>query len=262
MDCVHQLLELYPEYFEFTSRFLVCLADHSTSGRFDSLLWNTEKELKERGGKECLWTYLKLRRKRFLNPLFRHDQVVEKEEEEEEEENKLMIPSRATIATKIRLWDLFFLRWVPGIIIVNSSSSSSSSFSFSADGKVAEDECFESDEDRRSVVLKRISRTLMTPVPGFEDDDDDETPRKLLSKEDKKLDSRSEKYGVEWEADEDRNECSVCRAEFHLLRRRHHCRKCGQIVCNACSKWRERVTTFDGKVKKGKRVCDRCRGGT
>ncbi|OQR89116.1 cleavage induced hypothetical protein [Thraustotheca clavata] len=29
--------------------------------------------------------------------------------------------------------------------------------------------------------------------------------------------------------------CSLCKANFRLFRRRHHCRLCGQSVCNACS---------------------------
>ena len=29
--------------------------------------------------------------------------------------------------------------------------------------------------------------------------------------------------------------CSICHCEFSLVRRRHHCRKCGALVCGECS---------------------------
>lgn len=30
-------------------------------------------------------------------------------------------------------------------------------------------------------------------------------------------------------------QCSICHSKFHLLRRRHHCRKCYSAVCKECS---------------------------
>ena len=29
--------------------------------------------------------------------------------------------------------------------------------------------------------------------------------------------------------------CQVCTKDFHLLRRRHHCRGCGEVYCNDCA---------------------------
>ena len=168
---------------------------------------------------------------------------VEKEtisEQSFQEDSTIMIPVTVR-STQVRLWDAYFFdgyHILPDVL--------------------DEDE----EEENRRTSLKRLSRRLMQQQQHEEEKEEEEsfsiatpstTPKKAI-------DSRAEKYGVEWEADEDRMECSICRAEFHLLRRRHHCRKCGQIVCNACSKWRERVTTSDGEVKKGKRVCDHCRG--
>ena len=38
-----------------------------------------------------------------------------------------------------------------------------------------------------------------------------------------------------WKQDSSSSSCEVCDAKFHaLLRRRHHCRKCGRLVCNSC----------------------------
>jgi hypothetical protein len=43
--------------------------------------------------------------------------------------------------------------------------------------------------------------------------------------------------------------CSLCGAAFTmLLQRRHHCRSCGSLICNTCSRGRLR----------GHRACDTC----
>ena len=38
-----------------------------------------------------------------------------------------------------------------------------------------------------------------------------------------------------WTANRDAPRCQLCKAEFHLLNWRHHCRKCGRCVCAECS---------------------------
>ena len=67
------------------------------------------------------------------------------------------------------------------------------------------------------------------------------------------------KYGVDWQPDTGGNECGICRSRFGLLHRRHHCRKCGLLVCDNCSKWRQTFMAPGGEVKHNKRVCDHCR---
>ena len=38
-----------------------------------------------------------------------------------------------------------------------------------------------------------------------------------------------------WQPDSEVSECPICKRQFSLLFRRHHCRKCGRVVCNDCS---------------------------
>lgn len=47
--------------------------------------------------------------------------------------------------------------------------------------------------------------------------------------------SRSEYQVPHWQPDQDVSTCPVCRIPFSFLRRKHHCRKCGRVVCGACS---------------------------
>ncbi len=37
-----------------------------------------------------------------------------------------------------------------------------------------------------------------------------------------------------WQPDEASKHCMICDKQFSVLDRRHHCRKCGKLVCNAC----------------------------
>lgn len=38
-----------------------------------------------------------------------------------------------------------------------------------------------------------------------------------------------------WQSDHEVSKCPVCETEFSSLYRRHHCRKCGRVVCARCS---------------------------
>ena len=40
-----------------------------------------------------------------------------------------------------------------------------------------------------------------------------------------------------WEQDSASGSCRVCEKAFGIVCRRHHCRKCGQLVCDTCSKY-------------------------
>ncbi|XP_023807372.1 zinc finger FYVE domain-containing protein 26 isoform X1 [Oryzias latipes] len=60
----------------------------------------------------------------------------------------------------------------------------------------------------------------------------------------------------DWVPDSQRDLCMVCRRErFTMFNRRHHCRRCGRLVCQACSERRMFVDGFPGEEV---RVCDQC----
>ena len=42
---------------------------------------------------------------------------------------------------------------------------------------------------------------------------------------------------VPWKKDKDEKQCQGCGGTFGILRRRHHCRLCGDIICKECSRF-------------------------
>ena len=63
-------------------------------------------------------------------------------------------------------------------------------------------------------------------------------------------------FQVIWRANGDVKEFEQCSASFGLLNRKHHCRNCGKVVCQACSmeKLRLEHISKDEFV----RVCGKC----
>ncbi|XVE99136.1 hypothetical protein REPUB_Repub03eG0171100 [Reevesia pubescens] len=107
VDCVSQLLRMYPFAFEFSSTFLVDFLDRVLSCRFGNFLCNSEKERQQCGIYEtcgCLWAYLAdllssvgsshAHYSLFYDPL-RHN-------------GPLLLPAAALAPT---LWPQFHLRW-------------------------------------------------------------------------------------------------------------------------------------------------------
>ena len=47
-------------------------------------------------------------------------------------------------------------------------------------------------------------------------------------------DARRTPTGEHWVDDDARTHCLQCRQGFTMFRRRHHCRQCGEVFCNAC----------------------------
>lgn len=77
--------------------------------------------------------------------------------------------------------------------------------------------------------------------------------RLFISKPDEDYD------GVGWIINEDITGCMVCAQSFGFFRWPHHCRCCGNLVCNSCSP--EVVVIFELKEMGPVRVCIQCYWG-
>jgi hypothetical protein len=67
-------------------------------------------------------------------------------------------------------------------------------------------------------------------------------------------------YGREerpvWQPDASASKCTKCGTVFGMFSSRHHCRNCGHVVCESCSKHRATIEKFN--YKEPVRVCDSC----
>jgi len=72
-----------------------------------------------------------------------------------------------------------------------------------------------------------------------------------------------------WKPSQSAISCACCTTPFSLTRRRHHCRICGEVVCDHCSKNRIFInrssisyttpsTLNDSSTQEPQRVCDVC----
>eukprot|EP00164_Ancoracysta_twista_P001798 GFYU01002362.1.p1 GENE.GFYU01002362.1~~GFYU01002362.1.p1 ORF type:complete len:472 (-),score=103.04 GFYU01002362.1:234-1649(-) len=61
---------------------------------------------------------------------------------------------------------------------------------------------------------------------------------------------------VPWDPDETAQTCTACVRKFTTFRRKHHCRNCGRIFCDACASQRRTITKLGYKTKV--RVCNNC----
>ena len=57
-----------------------------------------------------------------------------------------------------------------------------------------------------------------------------------------------------------RSSCPSCNVVFSTLKRRHHCRLCGDVFCDACSQGRAVLPLEGEEFNKSVRVCDLCLG--
>ncbi|OQR90375.1 hypothetical protein ACHHYP_05580 [Achlya hypogyna] len=64
----------------------------------------------------------------------------------------------------------------------------------------------------------------------------------------------------DWVADVSVAECMVCKDEFSFWNRKHHCRRCGAVVCDTCSNNRSANIHRDltPVANEPARVCDLC----
>ena len=60
----------------------------------------------------------------------------------------------------------------------------------------------------------------------------------------------------EWELDDSRSDCYLCKTPFTWSRRRHHCRGCGRLVCGKCS---VHLILYKELGEIPVRACDECK---
>ena len=73
--------------------------------------------------------------------------------------------------------------------------------------------------------------------------------------------SLSNKYSlynkVGWVINHKQNNCLICFTSFGLLKRKHHCRACGNLICDSCSSHKRFIEKMEDKLGRV-RVCKEC----
>eukprot|EP01063_Lacrimia_lanifica_P012595 TRINITY_DN1924_c1_g1_i1.p1 TRINITY_DN1924_c1_g1~~TRINITY_DN1924_c1_g1_i1.p1 ORF type:complete len:939 (+),score=385.02 TRINITY_DN1924_c1_g1_i1:78-2894(+) len=78
----------------------------------------------------------------------------------------------------------------------------------------------------------------------------------LLDKKQREIhDLRERVDAPRWAPDDSAAHCNICQRPFTFLYRRHHCRRCGQLVCGECSPFRHEVPAKSGRKI---RICVQC----
>ncbi|KAJ0402451.1 hypothetical protein P43SY_000604 [Pythium insidiosum] len=100
LDCVWQLLRLYPTHFEFNEGFLLMLAEALHSCRFGTFLFDCRKHREEVGLKSrtpSVWAWINGFRQELTEPMF--------------VPNQHLSPPAAGLLRSVVLWDSMFMRW-------------------------------------------------------------------------------------------------------------------------------------------------------
>nr|CCA18242.1 predicted protein putative [Albugo laibachii Nc14] len=87
-------------------------------------------------------------------------------------------------------------------------------------------------------------------------------PLNIAAKDPLKSSWRTHMKDGQWVPDISVQQCMICRFDFSLWNRKHHCRRCGAVVCGSCS---NNFTKFIYKeispkhiAKEEARACDYC----
>ena len=62
----------------------------------------------------------------------------------------------------------------------------------------------------------------------------------------------------QWVPDSHCNACMICETGFTFIRRKHHCRKCGKVVCHDCAPNNNTRPILEWKITDPVRHCKQC----
>jgi myotubularin-related protein 1/2 len=97
LDCVYQVVRLYPEAFEFNTKYLLLLSEHIYSCRFGNFLCDSEREREAVAGirqrTHSIWDYIEEHRADVRNPQF-----------QEEGDGGVLLMPLPTLLRNIVLW--------------------------------------------------------------------------------------------------------------------------------------------------------------
>lgn len=103
IDCVWQIMQQFPNAFEFNDHFLITILDHSFSCLFGTFLCNSEYQRAKEGVKNktvSLWSFINSYPNEYLNPLY-----------SVQTKSHVILPLSSP--RRIELWTRYYCRWNP-----------------------------------------------------------------------------------------------------------------------------------------------------
>jgi myotubularin-related protein 1/2 len=113
LDCVYQIVTLYPDCFEFNTKYLLELSSHISSCRFGSMLCDTEREREALAGIRqrtyAVWDFLDSK-PMYRNPLFKGG-----------ERNGVLLMPLPTLLRNVQLWQERHCQFGPKVTMSKAS---------------------------------------------------------------------------------------------------------------------------------------------
>ena len=265
LDALYQLLHQFPWAFEYNEDALIALADAAYSDLFGTFLLNFEAERVQadlNSSTLSVWPCLLAARDQFINPRFDAcDEVL----------------TAATTGHHVSVWTGYYGRYVsfghpaPARCqcLVPKAERSLSVIPPSLLDELSDDGddhylSAGSGEDVSAGEAEGSTSVHPGEAANHVSEDEaslswDESWEAVESEQDVAetgdgSESALAAPAVRWVPDSEAFQCAQCQSKFSISVRRHHCRLCGKVFCNKCTK--ARIVLFDDGKKH--RVCDTC----
>lgn len=105
IDCIWQIMQQFPNVFEFNEHFLITVIDHSFSCLFGTFLCNSEQQRSKENIKSrtnSLWSMINSKPDDYLNPLY-----------SEQTKNHVILPLASV--RRLEFWVSYYCRWNPNL---------------------------------------------------------------------------------------------------------------------------------------------------
>jgi len=149
IDCVWQIVQQFPNVFEFNEHFLMAVIDHSYSCLFGTFLCNSEHQKVRdniKGRTVSLWSMINSNPNDYINPLY-------------SEQTKTHVVFPLASPRRIEFWTSYYCRWNPNLKPQVSMQHRNKEL------LIAKHELQKRVDDIQKALQTRISRTGGPPPP-------------------------------------------------------------------------------------------------
>jgi hypothetical protein len=217
LDCVHQCIVQQPHSFEFNQSLLLFLMEYSSCGWFVNFAFNSEKELKSHLSNSrwdttqpplvSIWSIVLANMDTFTNKSFVPSST-----------NSSVLPIDIIITrNRLVVWSDWFLRWndrLWGASWLDGVNQQLGVLNHKKRGN-----------NHANNVKPRSQSNFMTVFWYFINGGFVRNHNLLINE-----------TIAKWVDDNSVHSCTKCHRIFSFLFRKHHCRACGQIFCETCTK--------------------------